>query len=252
MSGIDLLFWLPGRRRRTGEVTPVENTLGYVFRDPELLRTALTHPSVKASNPGAPDYQRLEFLGDAVLGLVFAETLYADASAGEGVLTDARTRLARGSSLASVGRKLELGQCLILPENGDSARIRDTDTAHEDALEAIFGAVFLDGGLDAARTLAQRLFAGEMQVEPERIAQSRSPKNRLQELVQQDGKPVSAEQRRIEYRLAAESGPPHARHFEMEVWVDGVCCGRGAGVSKRAASEAAAEAALSARTNSES
>jgi ribonuclease-3 len=242
-----LFSWLPCKLRRhsatPSQFAELEQRIGYAFRDTALLRTALTHPSIKSTNPTARDYQRLEFLGDAVLGLVLAEALYGNDGADEGFLTDARTRLARGTNLAAVGRKLELGRHLFLAANADARRIRDTDTAHEDALEALFGAVFLDGGLDAARAVAKNIFEDEMRVDIGVVAQSRSAKNRLQELVQQNNKSGTSAPR-IEYRTVEESGPPHDRRFTIEVWVDGTCRGRGAGNSKRIASELAASTAL--------
>ena len=217
----------------------LEKDIGYVFRDATLLQTALTHPSVKGDSPTTQDYQRLEFLGDAVIGLIFAEALYATTDATEGNLSEARARLVRGSSLAAVGRRLKLAQYLHVTPHGDTQRIRNADTASEDALEALFGAIFLDGGLDAARAVARQLFAPELRNGFTQLEQSRSPKNRLQERLQQTGKTP-----RIEYRLAAETGPPHAKQFTLEVWVDGICLGSGTASSKRAAGETAATAAL--------
>lgn len=261
-------------RRAPGaaDLAALEKLIGHRFKKPLLLQTALTHPSHKTDgNAGdgagnaagggkggggrtgngaggasgvGNDYQRLEFLGDAVLGLVLAEALYADATADEGLLTEARTRLACGRNLANVGRRLGLGKVLRVARNGDTARIRDSDTANEDATEALFGAVFLDGGLKAARKLALRLFGGELRMDSAQVEQGRSAKNKLQELVQGDGRPNSG--KRIEYRSVEMRGPSHARHFVLEVVVDGVCRGRGEGPTKRAASEVAAQAALAA------
>ncbi|MDR2430185.1 MAG: ribonuclease III, partial [Puniceicoccales bacterium] len=197
----------------------LQQRIAYTFHDPTLLQTALTHPSIKGHTPAAQDYQRLEFLGDAVLGLIFAETLYATATpnATEGALSEARAHLARGSTLATAARRLHLAQHLHTTPHGDTQRIRNTDTASEDALEALFGALYLDGGLDAARTLARQLFATELQNNLTQPEQNRSPKNRLQEHLQQTNNTPPP---RIEYRLATETGPPHARHFTMQVWVN--------------------------------
>jgi ribonuclease-3 len=223
-------------------VPELERSIGYVFRDKALLRNALTHPSMKNVCPGEPDYQRLEFLGDAVLGLVLAECLYANTGADEGQLTDARARLIRGSNLAAIARKLGMARFLRVTPNADAAHILDSDTAHEDALEALFGAVFLDGGLDAARQVSRCLFGSELTADARCVEESRSTKNKLQELVQRDGCPNDG--RRIEYRTTRVNGPPHARTFTLEVWVDGVFCGRGTGVTKRIAGELAAAEAI--------
>ncbi|MDR0535479.1 MAG: hypothetical protein LBG65_03890 [Puniceicoccales bacterium] len=195
----------------------------------------------KHAKTAAKDNQRLEFLGDAVLSLVLAEALYQATDADEGLLTDARTRVSCGKHLARVGRELGLGALLRVARNGDTARIRESDTANEDALEALFGAVFLDRGLNAARKLARRLFAEELQFDAARVEQGRSAKNRLQEWVQSDGRPNDG--RRIEYRCA-ERSLDYPQRFTVEVLVDGVQRGSGEGPTKRAASEFAAAAAL--------
>ncbi|MDR1817489.1 MAG: ribonuclease III [Puniceicoccales bacterium] len=224
----------------------LERTLGHKFKNPALLREALTHPSMKSIGARSArrtvrDYQRLEFLGDAVLGLVLAETFYSASAADEGVLTNARTRLACGRNLAALGRRLHLGDHMRLAQNGDTRRIRESDAANEDMVEAVFGAVFLDGGLDAARKLAKRLFGSELRLDPDRVASSRAAKCRLQERVQSDGRPN--EGARIEYR-ARESGGRSRRGFRVELRVDGRLCGTGEAPSKREAEELAAAEAL--------
>jgi ribonuclease-3 len=230
------------RARGAADIAALETLIGHRFRNPALLQTALTHPSLKSGDSTGHDYQRLEFLGDAVLSLVLAEALYADPAADEGLLTEARTRLVCGRNLAAVGRRIGIGKVLRVARNGDAARIRESDTANEDATEALFGAVFLDGGLKSARKLAKRLFGGELRMDTARVEQGRSAKNRLQEQVQKDGRPNNGN--RIEYRTVHTSGPSHARRFQIEVWVDGVLRGQGEGSTKRVASEAAAQSAL--------
>jgi ribonuclease-3 len=230
------------RARSAADIAALETLIGHRFRNPVLLQTALTHPSLKSGDSTGHDYQRLEFLGDAVLSLVLAEALYADPAADEGLLTEARTRLACGSNLAAVGRRIGIGKVLRVARNGDAARIRESDTANEDATEALFGAIFLDGGLKSARKLAKRLFGSELRLDTVRVEQGRSAKNRLQEQVQRDGRPNNGS--RIEYRTIQATGPSHARRFQIEVWVDGVLRGRGEGSTKRSASEIAARAAL--------
>ncbi|MDR3229576.1 MAG: hypothetical protein LBT53_09290 [Puniceicoccales bacterium] len=251
------------RPERAAEFAALEQQTGHTFRNPALLRTALTHPSAthwRRENGGGAaaggasaavgsceNYQRMEFLGDAVLSLVLAESLYVAAGAGEadeGFLTDARTRVVCGRNLAAAGKRLGLGKLMFVAPSGDMRRIREADSVHEDMLEAFFGAVFLDGGLPAARRVAQRLFGGEMgdACSARSVAESRSAKCKLQECVQSDGRPNEGQ--RIEYRTVAQNGPPHLRNFVIEVWVDGQKRGTGEAKTKRLAGEIAAAAAL--------
>ena len=227
----------------SSEYSRLEESLGFYFSNTELLRTALTHPCYKSCDSQVRDYQRMEFLGDAVLGLVFAEMLYARSDADEGQLTEARIRLVRGSNLARVAKRLQLGNYLRLPPNcRNAADIRIGDNTNEDALEALFGAIFLDGGLDAVRHVIQNLFTDSLAIGGNSIVRGRSPKNRLQELIQKDKRLNGGTC--IEYRMVAETGPAHARQFTVEVWVGGKRLGSGQRASKRAASEVAAEMAL--------
>jgi ribonuclease-3 len=234
------------RPKKAAEFAVLEQKIGYAFRNPALLETALTHPSVKCSPAmrHLPNYQRLEFLGDAVLGLVLAESLFNNATDDEGFLTNARTRIVCGTNLAAAGRALGLGALMRLPRGRGSERLRDSSTAHEDMLEALFGAVFLDGGLPAARRIAARIFDGDPEdwSSPEDVEKSRSAKCKLQEHVQRDGRPN--EGRRIEYRTTGTIGNCDKKKFIIEVWVDGVKLGEGTGKTKRDASEEAATLAL--------
>jgi len=235
----------------TVRLAALERLLGHKFSNPALLREALTHPSMKSvsQNRAVRDYQRLEFLGDAVLGLVLAETFYTASGADEGVLTNARTRLACGRNLAALGRRLRLGDYLRLAQNGDTQRIRESETANEDMVEALFGAIFLDGGLDAARRFAKRLFGRDLlRVDAASVERSRAAKCRLQERVQSDGHPN--EGRRIEYRVKSATGRSR-KTYTIELWIDGHFRGTGSGPSKRAAEEAAAAAALDALDDAE-
>ncbi|MDR2981615.1 MAG: ribonuclease III [Puniceicoccales bacterium] len=225
----------------------LEKLLKYTFRDKSFLAEALTHPSYKSIEPAARDNQRLEFLGDAVLGLIFAEMLFhLSQDAAEGQLTNARSKLARGSNLAMVARNLGLASYMRFAPGTDAERIRATESVHEDALEALFGAVFVDSGIRAVRSLVKRLFADELILDPVSIEQTRSAKNRLQEIVQRHEK--SQGEQCIEYRVVAEEGLPHEKLFTVEVWVGDGCWGRGTGSSKRSAGEAAALGALAQKT----
>jgi ribonuclease-3 len=240
------LYRLIHRPKQAARYAALERAIGHTFKNYEFLETALTHPRVKCSRHTAhlEDYQRLEFLGDAVLGLVLAESLFTDTDGDEGFLTNARTRIVCGRNLAAAGKRLRLGELMRLPETADSPRLRNGDTANEDMVEALFGAVFLDGGLAAARTLATHIFDGDPidWCSPEEVEQSRSAKCKLQEFVQRDGRPNDGN--RIIYNTAGTIGPSSARKFKIEVFVDGHLVGEGTGKTKRNASEAAAAAAL--------
>jgi ribonuclease-3 len=213
--------------------------LGYVFSDAGLLRLALTHPSV-AHEQGLPvqTNQRLEFLGDAVLQLVLTRELYEKFPAfGEGPLTKARAKLVNRRSLAERARQLGLGQFLIMSRGEEISKGRERPSALADTFEALLGAVFLDGGFDAARNFILRQFLsafGELSVIP--ILEN--PKGELQELLQA----TSSEAPR--YHVASATGPDHDRIFECTVHHAGAELARGHGKSKKAAESEAALAAL--------
>ena len=213
--------------------------IGYVFRDPVLLRLALTHPSV-AHEQGSPmqTNQRLEFLGDAVLQLVLTRELYDKFPAfGEGPLTKARAKLVNRRTLAERARHLGLGQHLILSHGEEAHGGRERPSALADTYEAVVGAIFLDGGFEAARGFILRHFQaafGGLSVIP--ILEN--PKGELQELLQA----VSAEA--PHYQVASVSGPDHDRLFECTVHHGGVELARGQGKSKKAAESEAALVAL--------
>jgi ribonuclease-3 len=215
--------------------------LGHTFRDLELLRLALTHPSV-AHEQGVPmqTNQRLEFLGDAVLQLALTRELYEKFPGfGEGPLTKARAKLVNRRTLAERARQVGLGQHLILSRGEELHGGRDRPSALADAFEALLGAIFLDGGFEAAREFILRQFLsvfGELTVIP--ILEN--PKGELQELLQA----LSSEAPR--YHVVSATGPDHARVFECTVHHEGVELARGRGQSKKAAESEAALAALAA------
>jgi len=192
--------------------TELQNQLGYSFNDPSLLQLALTHPSV-AHEKGAPlkTNQRLEFLGDAVLQLVLTRELYEKFPAfGEGPLTKARAKLVNRRTLAEHARHLGLGRELIVSKGEEMHGGRERASALADTFEALMGAIFLDGGFDAARDFVLREFLpafGELSALP--ILEN--PKGELQELLQS----VSPEAPR--YHVASATGPDHDRIFECTV-----------------------------------
>ncbi|PBJ81999.1 ribonuclease III [Lysobacteraceae bacterium NML93-0399] len=207
---------------------------GYVFRQPELLTQALTHRSA-----GAPHNERLEFLGDAILGALIAEALFARwPNADEGTLTRARAELVRESSLAAVARELELGARLVLGAGELKSGGHRRDSILSDALEAVIAAVYLDAGLDACRDVVLPLFEKTfVALAGGRVA--KDAKTRLQEWLQGRQKPLPV------YELLSESGEEHAKTFHVRcTLVEAGIAAEGQGSSRRAAEQQAAEAVI--------
>jgi ribonuclease III len=221
------------------DYTELEKTLGYQFRNRELLRLCLTHPSV-AHEQSLPTQtnQRLEYLGDAVLQLVLTQELYTKfPDFDEGPLTKARAKLVNRRSLAERARHLGLGAHLIVSRGEELSGGRERPSALADTFEALLGAIFLDGGFEVAREFILREFLsafGELAVIP--ILEN--PKGELQEMLQS----ISAEPPR--YHVVSVSGPDHDRLFECTVHHAGVELARGQGKSKKSAESEAALAAL--------
>ena len=221
------------------EFDDIQVRLGWTFRDPQLLTLALTHPSVVHGQVDNLQHnQRLEFLGDAVLGLVLTKELYERFPGfGEGPLTKARAQMVNRRTLAEQARQLGVGQCLIMSHGEEASGGRHRQSALADAFESVIGAVFLDGGVEAARTVLLRCFAdywGEFTAIPE----LENPKGELQELLQAKS-PVAPR-----YHVTSASGPDHDRIFECAVRHENVELGRGTGKSKKDAESQAAVAAL--------
>jgi ribonuclease-3 len=209
------------------------------FRDPALLRTALTHPSFSNEHPAeAPETnERLEFLGDAVLGMIVAETLYDRyPEVEEGRLTEWRAQLVCGPTLARVAQQFGLGEALLLGRGEEATGGRAREGNLERVFEAVIGAVMLDQGLDAARSVARTALLDEFAA-LEEDSSTLNPKGALQQLVQgRFGRP--------HYVTAGEEGPEHARRFTIEVRIDGEVVGTGEGTSKQQAEKEAARAAI--------
>jgi ribonuclease-3 len=213
--------------------------LGYEFHDESLLQTALTHPSlVHEAGGGFSDNQRLEFLGDAVLQLVLTDELYRlFPEQQEGRLTKLRSHLANRHSLHSHALRLGLGRYLRLGKGEEISGGRRRLSNLADAYEAVIAAIYLDGGLEAARKFLLTQFDGElqmMQVEP----QAENPKGQLQEMLQ------AKSQHGPQYQILSSVGPDHSKTFEAVVYWEGMELGRGIGPSKKEAEKRAAEAAL--------
>lgn len=216
----------------------LQSRLGARFRDPALLRLALTHPSVAHEQGGpAAHNQRLEFLGDAVLGLVLTSELYQRFPAlGEGVLTKARARLVNRRFLAELARRLDLGSHLVLSRGEESSGGRGRASILADSLEAVVGALFLDSGLEHAREFILGLFEPELAVPPP-DTDTENPKGQIQERLQAASLPPPR------YEIEKTTGPDHDRRFHCLVIHNDAVLGRGEGRSKK---EAEANAALDA------
>jgi ribonuclease-3 len=220
-------------------LTALQKRLAYNFRDEKLLALALTHPSVAHESGVASEHnQRLEFLGDSVLGLVLSQKLFEKfPDADEGVLTKSRAKLVNASSLAEHARQLNLGAHLILSRGEETSGGRERASALADTFESLLGAIFLDGGFDAACEFILREFENDLST----LAESsgiENPKGELQELMQRRSP------RAPEYQTVSATGPDHDRVFECVVQHEGVELARGRGKSKKAAESEAALAAL--------
>ena len=223
----------------------LQQRLDYRFGDRGLLRLALTHPSV-AHEQGLPvqTNQRLEFLGDAILQLILTRELYEKFPAfGEGPLTKARAKLVNRRTLAEHAWRLGLGSYLIVSRGEERHGGRERPSALADTFEALLGAIFLDGGFEAAREFILSQFQGAFG-ELSALPMLENPKGELQELLQS----VSPEA--PQYWVVSSSGPDHDRMFECTVQHGGVELARGQGKSKKTAeSQAAAASEATARRN---
>lgn len=215
----------------------LDRALRVRFRDAGLRETALTHRSYAFEQGLAVNNERLEFLGDAVLGLVVTDLAYREfPDLAEGELAKLRAAIVNMSALADVARDLGLGELVLLGKGEEMSGGRDKASILADALEAVLGAVYLDRGLDAARKLIERLFRPRM-IAYVRGEGERDYKTILQELASQDLHALP------EYRLE-ERGPDHEKEFTATVFLAGRAWGRGMGRSKKEAEQGAAREAF--------
>ena len=220
-------------------MSPIEERIGYKFRNSLLLAEALTHPSLGHETQRYHfDNQRLEFLGDAVLQLVISEHVFRRfGGEAEGQLTKLRSRLVSRETLKMHAAALDLGRYLLMGRGEEASGGRDRTSTLADAFEALIGAIYLDGGLDTARefilTQAHSDLA-QLAEEPIEI----NPKGQLQELLQSisPGSPV--------YELISQSGPEHEKTFVVQAVWEGIVLGQGSGRSKKQAETAAALEAM--------
>ena len=224
------------RRRRRG-TNDFEARIGYRFNDPALLEQALTHISaLSGARNRASSYQRLEFLGDHVLGLVVSDMLFrAFSKADEGEMSRRLADLVRKEACADVGRAIDLGAAIRLGASEENAGGRHRNAILADVCEAFIGAVFVDGGYPAAAALIERLWSERMRTPARPL---RDSKTVLQEWAQARGLPTPA------YREVERKGPDHDPEFRVTVELPNLAPAEGLGRSKRAAEQAAAAAML--------
>ena len=221
-------------------LTKLEQGLGYTFRNKALLENALTHSSYANENRERhlPDNERLEFLGDSILGFVVAEYLYRNfPDKPEGELTRIRADLVCERNLAEAAATIELGSYLLLGHGEEQGGGRKRDSIVSDAMESVIAASFMDGCFAAAKEIIDRLILSNI---PKGRPRNFDYKTAFQELVQRK------KDQQIHYELTGESGPDHDKHFEVEVLLNGKAVGHGVGSSKKRAEQAAAEAAIEA------
>jgi ribonuclease-3 len=218
----------------------LEQRLKLKFKQPDLLRQALVHTSYLNENPGIGigSNERLEFLGDAALGIVVAHELYAAyPDVDEGKLTELRAHLVRRDTLARAAARFDLGDYLQLGRGEDAAGGRRRPTNLARAYEALVGAIFIDGGIVRVRSFVRRSLKPEFDG-LRQTGMPYDPKSRLQELIQ------SRWQTTPSYKLLKTEGPDHARRFTVQVLVSGRSLGTGEGRSKQMAEKEAAQQAL--------
>lgn len=221
-------------------LSELEAGLGYTFRDKSILENALTHSSYANENRerGLRDNERLEFLGDSILGFVVADYLYRSfPDRPEGELTRIRADLVCEKNLARAAGTIGLGSFLLLGHGEEHGGGRKRDSIVSDAMESVIAASYMDGGFSAAKEIIDRLILCDV---PAGKPHNFDYKTALQELVQRKKDQVLC------YELIGESGPDHDKKFEVEVLLNGKPCGKGSGSSKKRAEQAAAAAAIDA------
>ncbi len=226
-----------GSNPRAEAAQALEAALGHTFTDPDLLDRALTHPSLGDGARSVRHYEQLEFLGDRVLGLLAAEYLLAtEPDAREGDMSPRLAALVNGKTCARVARKIGLGPALKLSPGETRTGGRDKDTILGDACEALIAAIYLDGGLAAARVFFEKYWSDEVAGIAER--QAKDAKTLLQEWAQSHGLALPA------YQVTGRTGPDHAPSFTVEVAIEGHAPGSATGRSRQDAEKAAAQTLL--------
>ncbi|MBO5322777.1 MAG: ribonuclease III [Oscillospiraceae bacterium] len=216
----------------------LETAIGYRFRNITLLQNALAHSSYANErwHNSLMSNERLEFLGDSILGMLVADHLYRNfPDRPEGELTRMRADMVCERALAQIAQRIGLGEHLLLGKGEEQSGGRSRDSILADAVESVIAACYLDGGMDAAKQFVQKFVLEQMSIAP---VNNKDYKTALQERVQQKRNQVLA------YALVGESGPDHDKHFEVELTLNGEVIGRGVGSSKKRAEQDAARVAL--------
>lgn len=217
----------------------LQKRLGYVFKQVAYLQEALTHASFSQTQKHVRTYERLEFLGDALLGMILAETLYYHyPHEPEGTLAEFRSVLAQSSTLAQLAKQLKVGECIYMSTSERQAGGARRESTLEDCIEALTAAIYLDSDMATMKQVVLAWY-GSIPKLLEALVPNNNPKGRLQALY-----PHDKERPRIHYLLIDTKGPEHKRRFCVEVHVDGRCLGAGTASSKKDAEQIAAIEAL--------
>lgn len=220
-------------------MTELEKNINYSFNDKRLLKSALTHTSYANENRTNSN-ERLEFLGDSILSFIVSSHIYKHfKNMPEGELTRLRSSLVCEAALCVFSREINLGENLLLGKGEDKNGGRNRDSILADAFESLLAAIYLDGGLDAAKDFVNRFVLRELNSTTKMATSAKDYKTILQEIIQRNPEEV------ISYVLTRETGPDHDKLFEVEVHLNSNVIGKGEGKSKKAAEEAAAKQALS-------
>ena len=219
------------------DLTPLMQEIGYVFKNEQLLRQALTHSSYANEGHGVESYERLEFLGDSVLGFVTAQYLYEkDRGPDEGELTKLRAAVVCEKALCGYSKQLGIGKYMLLGRGEQQSGGTERPSILADMYEAVLAAIYLDGGMEPAEKFVLRFIIPE--AESQRRRRFKDFKTALQEIVQQNPG------ERLEYVLSGESGPDHNKTFISEVHLNSNVIGVGRGRSKKESEQQAAHEAL--------
>ena len=215
----------------------IERICNHTFANRELITAAITHPSAVEHLPVSASYERLEFLGDSILGAIVATDLFERfRDMDEGKLTRLKISLVSGKTLSRVSEELGIGECIVFGESEKGTGARGLHAALENVYESVVGALYLDGGYDVTHEFVSRTLGPHMV--PELAERPVSPKSRLQEITQREMRCAP------EYRLEGEQGPAHSPTFTSVVIVEGCRVGRGMGSSKKEAESVAAADAI--------
>ena len=218
------------------DYTPLMQEIGYTFKDVRLLEKALTHSSFANEGHGGEHYERLEFLGDSVLGFITAQYLYEKDRGPEGELTKLRAAVVCEKALCAYSKQLGIGKYMRLGRGEQHSGGRERPSILADMYEAVLAAIYLDGGMEPAEAFVLRFIVPE--AETQRRRQFKDYKTALQEIVQQNPG------ERLEYVLSGESGPDHNKTFITEVHLNSNVIGVGRGRSKKESEQQAAREAL--------